>query len=303
MLTKSQIATFRRRGCLAVEDVVPQDLRDAVEAEYATVLRKFAQAHGIAWRGGFLPTLRAVHDAGVDWFQHLDITLPGDRIAADTPFHYGPAVHALLTAPALVEIAAQIVGPEVTSNPIQHLRIKPPAATVAEGAPAHITHTLWHQDRAVAHADADATKMVTIWVAMTDATPENGCMVALPLDRDQDMLPHCPLEQTSIPPELLDETRALPLPVRAGGVVLLDPMIPHAARDNVTDGFRWSFDLRYQRTGQPTGRAHFPDFPVRGAPAPDWKAQRDAWRAARAEAAARAHIPLHRWDSTSPHCA
>ncbi|MEM7641931.1 MAG: phytanoyl-CoA dioxygenase family protein [Pseudomonadota bacterium] len=301
-MVPDQAALFHRQGYLVVEDVVPEGLRDRVEAEYAQVMRGFAAARGIGWRGSFLETLRAVHGAGHDWFQSLDITLPGDRIEADTPFHYGPAVHDLLTCPEIVEIAAALVGPEVTSTPIQHLRIKPPAETVAGDAPAHITHTLWHQDRAVAHAEADGTEMVTIWVAMNDATVENGCLVVQPMDHGQAMLPHCPLEQTSIPPDLLSGAEVA-LPVRAGGVVLLHPMIPHAARHNLTNGFRWSFDLRYQRSGQPTGRAHFPDFPVRGARVPGWAETRDRWLAARAAAAAGPHVPLHRWTSESPHCA
>jgi ectoine hydroxylase-related dioxygenase (phytanoyl-CoA dioxygenase family) len=147
------------------------------------------------------------------------------------------------------------------------------------------------------------TEMLTVWVAMTDATPRNGCLVAQPLEAEQAMLPHCPLGQTSIPDAHLAPDRTVPLPVRAGGVVLLDPMVPHAALPNRTDGFRWSFDLRYQRTGQPTGRAHFPDFPVRGARIPDWEQVRDMWLDARTACADGPHVPIHRWTSTDPHCA
>ena len=304
MLSDAQIETFRRDGVLVVEDVVPAALRARVEVEYAGVIDRLARAEGIAPREAFLDTLRAVHAAGVDWFQHLDITLPGGVIEADTPFHYGPAVHDLICCDALLDLAQDLLGPDLVSNPIQHLRIKPPAPTVAADAPAHITHTLWHQDRGVAHPAADATPMLTVWVAMTDATPANGCLQARPFAEGRAMLPHCPLEQTSIPPDHLHGP-VRDLPVRAGGVVLLDPMVPHGAAHNVTDGFRWSFDLRYHAAGHPSGRAHFPAFPVRGAGVvpPTWEAQRDAWLAARAAAAGAAHVPIHRWTSESPHCA
>lgn len=302
-LTATQIDTYRRDGCLVVENVVPQATRDAVEAEYAGLIRPMAEGHGIAWQGSFLETLRAVHMAGHPWFQPLDISLPGGVIEADTPFHYGPAVHELLTCPAILDIVESLVGPEITSTPIQHVRVKPPARTVAADAPAHTTATSWHQDRGVAHAEADATDMVTVWVAMTDATLENSCLMAQASGPTQAMLPHCPLTQTAIPEEFLDTAAVRPLPVRAGGIVLLHPMTPHAAGDNRTDGLRWSFDLRYQRTGQPTGRAHFPDFPVRGAPAPDWREVRQMWLDTRARLAHQAHIPIHRWTSSSPHCA
>ncbi|PWJ19226.1 phytanoyl-CoA dioxygenase family protein [Jannaschia seohaensis] len=303
MLSATQIEEFHRRGCLVVEDIVPAVVRDAVESEYAALIREMAEGLGLGWRGNFLETLRAVHLAGHDWFQPLDITLPGSRIEADTPFHYGPAVHDLICNEALLDLAEAIVGPRITSNPIQHLRIKPPSETVAADAPVHTTVTAWHQDRAVAHAEADATDIVTVWVAMTDATPENGCLIAQPFDGPQAMLPHCPLDQTAIPSGYLTPARAEPLPVRAGGVVLLHPMVPHAALDNRTDGFRWSFDLRYQHTGQPTGRAHFPSFPVRPGPAPDWRAVREMWLDARAACAQVPHIPIHRWTSDSPNCA
>jgi len=303
MLSQTQIEEFHLRGCLVVEDVVPPEIRDAVEAEYAGIVRAMAEGLGLDWRGSVLETLRAVHMAGHDWFQTLDITLPGSQIEADTPFHYGPALHDLLTCDALLDLAQGIVGPRITSNPIQHLRIKPPAATVAKDAPVHTTVTAWHQDRGVAHAEADATEIVTVWVAMTDATPENGCLVAQPFDGPQAMLPHCPLDQTAIPEAHLDPRRAELLPVRAGGVVLLHPMVPHAALDNRTEGFRWSFDLRYQRSGQPSGRGHFPSFEVRPGPAPDWRAVRKMWLDARAACAQAPHIPIHRWTSDSPYCA
>lgn len=299
---------FNRRGIAIIPDVVPSATRAAMAQEYEVLLRDLAASWGLEWRG-FWDTLRAAHLAGHDWFQPMDISLPGARIAPDTPFHAGPAAFDLLTCPQILDVVEQIIGPEITSTPIQHLRIKPPAKQVAQDeARVHVTGTMWHQDRGVAHAEADQTDMVTVWVAMTDATIDNGCLVAQPFDGPQDMLPHCPLSQTAIPAEYLDKDRAEPLEVRAGGIVLLHPMVPHASLDNRTDGFRWSFDLRYQKTGQPTGRAHFPDFVVRSQADPstelrDADTWRQLWLDARAACAVRDHIPIHRWTSSSPHCA
>ena len=41
--------------------------------------------------------------------------------------HFGPAVFDLVTVPALLDLAEDLIGPEITSNPIQHVRIKPPS--------------------------------------------------------------------------------------------------------------------------------------------------------------------------------
>jgi ectoine hydroxylase-related dioxygenase (phytanoyl-CoA dioxygenase family) len=173
---------------------------------------------------------------------------------------------------------------------------------------AHITATDWHQDRAVALEEADATHMVTVWIAITDATVENGCLQVQAKTQGQEMLPHCPKTQTGIADGFIDETRSLPLPVNAGGVVLFHPLTPHASLVNRTNGFRWSFDIRYNVTGEPTGRSHFPDFVARSRAHPetelrDWRKWKAMWEAARAELSGQAHIPIHRWKSDAPFCA
>lgn len=237
----------------------------------------------------------------------MDISLPGDTIHADTPFHFGPAVFDMIRHPRLLDVVEDLIGPEITSNPIQHVRIKPPATHLRDGERrAHVTATDWHQDQGVTQAEADSTRMVTVWLAITDATVENGCLQVVP--GLPGMMPHCPGTQVSIPERLIDTGRARPLPARAGGAVLFHPMTPHSSLANRSDGFRWSFDIRYNVTGQPTGRAHFPDFVARSAADPDavltdWREWRAMWEDARARLAANPHVPLYRWDGDSPYCA
>ena len=40
----------------------------------------------------------------------------------------GPAVFDVLTAPPLLDAVESIIGPEIYSNPTQHVRLKPPEA-------------------------------------------------------------------------------------------------------------------------------------------------------------------------------
>jgi len=307
MLTQDQIARFHRDGYLVVEDVLTGKL-DAVRAEYSALLDQLCAGWGITG-DSFEEKLITAYRAGHDWFQPLDISLPGDRIAAATPFHMGPAVFDLMTAPALLDLVECLIGPEITSNPIQHVRIKPPATDLhADEIRAHIAATDWHQDRAVGLQEADQTDMVTAWIAVTDASVENGCLQVQPFHGAPEMLPHCPKRQTAIADAFLREDGAVPLPVKAGGVVLLHPLVPHSSLDNITQGIRWSFDLRFNITGQPTGRAHFPDFVARSKAAPetelhDWRRYKTMWEEARAQGAAQPHIDIHRWQSDAPYCA
>lgn len=317
MLTGDQKAFFKTEGYLVVENVFDQDsVINPVKAEYSHLLDELydqwfdqgkvtLRPDGLDFHGKLL----AAYQAGCDWFQPMDISLPGDRITADTPMHFGPAIFNLITHEKLLDLVEDLIGPELVSNPIQHVRIKPPSTNLRKGENrAHITATDWHQDRAVGHAEADETNMVTVWCAITDATVDNGCLQVIPKAHRQGMKPHCPKVQTAIADGFIDEDAALALPVKSGGVVLFHPLAPHSSLINKTDGFRWSFDIRFNKTGEPTGRSHFPDFIARSKSNPslemrDWRLWKRNWELARERLAVSPHIDIHRWQSDAPFCA
>ncbi|MEL6734629.1 MAG: phytanoyl-CoA dioxygenase family protein [Pseudomonadota bacterium] len=317
MLNANQIAQFERDGFLVIDHVIdPDRIIAPIRAEYAALLddlysKWFSQGKVTVDPVGlsFEDKLIIAYRAGCDWFQPMDISLPGDRIQHDTPMHFGQAVFDLVTDKHLLDVVESLIGGELISNPIQHVRIKPPAKTLqADEVRAHVGGTAWHQDRAVAHEEADTTQMVTVWCAITDATTENGCLQAIPRHPGDAMRPHCPQRQTAIAPGYLDESEAVPLPVKAGGIVLLHPLTPHASLDNTSDSIRWSFDLRYNVTGQPTGRSHFPSFVARSRryPASEMRSAetwRTLWEEARDRLAEQPHIDIHRWSADAPACA
>jgi len=315
MLSKTQVDCFYRDGFLVVPDVLSADRLARIKAEYGGLLDRlyaqwFDQGRVTLAPDGltFFEKLLVSYKAGCDWFQPFDISLPGDEIHADTPMHFGPAVFDMVVDSNILDAVQALIGGEITSNPIQHIRIKPPAPDLAAGENrAHITATDWHQDRGVGLQAADNTEMITCWLAISDATVENGCLQAIP-GAHREMLPHCPKVQTAIADGFVDAATAVPLPVPAGGMVMFHPLTPHSSLVNHTDGFRWSFDLRYNVTGQNTGRAHFPDFVARSLADPahelrDWQVWQSMWETTRAELAASPHIPIHRWNSDAPYCA
>ena len=51
--------------------------------------------------------------------------------------------------------------------------------------------------------------------------------------------------------------------------MLLNKLTEHASLANHGESIRWSFDLRYQPIGQPTGRAVFPGFIARSEAHPE----------------------------------
>jgi ectoine hydroxylase-related dioxygenase (phytanoyl-CoA dioxygenase family) len=315
MLTQADIDHFQSQGYLIVEDLIDEKTLAAIRQEYADLMdRLYADWHaeGLVARPpeglSFWEKLEQCYKAGFDWYQPFDISLPHNDITTETPMHIGPAVFDMVTHTSILDVVECLIGPEITSNPIQHVRIKPPArALPTSEVRAHVTTTDWHQDMGVTLEEADNTRFVTVWLAITDATVENGCLQVSPGARDA-MLPHCNKKQVGIADAFIPKNEAVPAPVKAGGAVLFHPMTPHASLPNNSDGYRWSFDLRYNVTGQPTGRSQFPEFIARSRANPatelrDWRLWKERWETTRAHLAEVAHIAQHRWSNEAPYCA
>ena len=315
MLDDTQIAHFQDQGYLVVEDLLDAETLEAVKAEYAARMDELYvdwHARGMVAAPptglDFWGKLDQCYQGGFDWYQPFDISLPHGGITHDTPMHFGPAVFDMVTSPRILNMVEQLIGPEISSNPIQHVRIKPPQRALAKDEiRAHVTQTDWHQDMGVTLPEADETTFVTVWLAITDATIENGCLQVAPGKRDE-TLPHCNKTQVAIADQFLPKDNAVPTPVRAGGAVIFHPLTPHSSLANKTDGYRWSFDLRYHVTGEPSGRSQFPEFVARSRANPgselrDWKGWRTLWEDARARLAVSPHIDQHRWDNSGQYCA
>lgn len=317
MLTPHQLASFHEQGFVVVEDVIDQASRlNPVRQEYDKLLCRLYEswiANGVVTSDPLVTTFEArllgAYRAGLDFFQPLDISLPPGDITTDIPFHAGEAIFKVITDSKLLDLIGSIIGDEITSNPIQHVRLKPPVAELdGDEVRPHITRTDWHQDRAVTLEEADATRMVTAWLAVSDATADNGCLQVVPGSHKSGMKLHCPMPQLGIPTKFFDHDAAIPLPVKSGGVILFHPLTIHGSLENHTQNFRWSFDLRYNVSGDPTGRPMFPDFIARSRCDPstelkDANLWRQLWADARERLAMENPVTIHRWSTDAVHCA
>ena len=94
--------------------------------------------------------------------------------------------------------------------------------------------------------------------------------------------------------------------MRSGDVILMHKHTIHGSLPNVSADIRWSLDLRYNPTGQPTGRPEFPGFVARSRRNPaselrDPEARATLWSGALDRLASHPPInPAHRWRGTEP---
>lgn len=320
ILSATQCRHFEDEGYLVVENVLDPERDIApVMAEYEEVLNgiaaSLADTRAVASTHSDLPfaarLIQVCIENGRNFPQEFDISLPQTGVHHDTPIHVGPAAFGLLTNPRLLDVVEDVIGPEIYSNPVQHIRMKLPKRAVAKtGYSGLVSQIPWHQDNGVILPEADQSNILTVWIPLNEATVQNGCLQVIPRSHRSDLVSHCPTERgVAIPEPLLPFERATPLPMRPGSVLLMTSRTVHASLDNLTEGeVRMSFDLRYQPIGQPTGRPAFPGFVARSATHPEAILRSPTewarlWYEARAKLSVQDNPTFNRWRAGIGACA
>ena len=148
----------------------------------------------------------------------------------------------------LAGIARDLVGPDVRLYWDQSVFKQPAGAEPV----------LWHQDNGYTYTEPQA--YLTCWLAITDATPENGCVAVMPGVHRDGTLAH---RSTPVGEECWgDWSTAVEVPVRAGSVVVFSSLTPHATKRNTTNVVRKAYIVQYAPDG---AVAHYGN-PAQGAP-------------------------------------
>ena len=321
-LTAEQLAQFESQGYVKLEGLLnpEEDLNPIIE-EYKTVLDHLAIE--LYEQGSLTSTyadlafgervIKIYAETGEVHAQYFDFSLPQGNVKHDTPLWVGPAVFNAITNPHLLDAVASVIGHEIYSNPVQHVRIKPPERYVArdeQGRP-KLGATSWHQDNGVVLPVADDSNILTVWFSLTDAGEEHGCLQVIPGSHREGLFTHCPGGPGGImiPDQVLTKEQAVPLPTKKGDVLFLHKRTAHASLSNTSNEIRWSFDLRYNPIGQATGRGAFPGFIARSAQHPE-RELRDPEAWAQLWYDTRQHLAdtnynesFNRWDADAPACA
>jgi hypothetical protein len=145
----------------------------------------------------------------------------------------------LATRPEILDMAAQLMGPDIVLW-----------GTTVFGKPAKGgKETPWHQDGD--YYPIRPLETLSVWIALDDATPENGCMRFIPgPHRARKLYPHHWEERPDLTINLVcnaeefDETTAEDLVLKAGQISLHDVYMIHGSGANTTDRRRAAFIVR-----------------------------------------------------------
>jgi len=104
----------------------------------------------------------------------------------------------------------------------------------------------WHQDNGYTYIEPQA--YLTCWLALNDATVDNGCPWVIPGGHLRGTLAHRESKLGYVCREH-DGAEAVAVPVRAGSIVVFSSLMPHRTGPNVTSGVRKSYILQYAPDG------------------------------------------------------
>ena len=156
--------------------------------------------------------------------------------------HRRPEFAAFLSRPAVVDVVTDRLGPDVDCFLSQFI-FKNPGAW---GQP-------WHQD-SFYFPFRPARPIVGLWLAISEATRDNGCLHVLPgshhepvHDHVDDRRPGANLGYVEIVDHDMDA--AVPVLMDPGDLLVFDSHLMHRSTDNVSDGIRAAMVFHLARAG------------------------------------------------------
>jgi ectoine hydroxylase-related dioxygenase (phytanoyl-CoA dioxygenase family) len=219
-LTAAEVAQFDEHGYVVVPDLVDASALaeataelDRFEAEVDAFLQ--AQENG-----------------------RLDVAETGALTVAPHGVARSAALRALAAHPGIVDVCHDLVGPDVRLYWDQAVYKK-------TEKPRRVP---WHQDNGYVYVEPQA--YLTVWLALTHATVDNGCPWIAPGRHRLGTLRHHfvdPLGWECLVEGEADDAVAAEVP--AGGAVVFSSLTPHLTGPNTTDAVRKAYILQYAPVG------------------------------------------------------
>jgi ectoine hydroxylase-related dioxygenase (phytanoyl-CoA dioxygenase family) len=157
---------------------------------------------------------------------------PEDTISKVFRLHRRPAFASFLRTPELLPIVIELLGTDDVDCFLSQLIFKNPGAW---GQP-------WHQDSFYFPFEP-ARPIVGLWLAITEATLENGCLHVLPASHVEPVHEHVPDRRPGANygyMEIVDHDMdgQTPVLMDPGDLLVFDSHLMHRSTDNVSDGIR-----------------------------------------------------------------
>jgi hypothetical protein len=264
-LDPSQVEQFYEQGCFIVKDALTGADFEPIETAYTKLIDE--RARNFMERG--LITDLCESEPFATRFariaEQIDPTIEG--ISGELTWGLDimraklPPVFEFFFNPNLLAPVESIIGSEILLSPIQHIRPYIPVRGDKQAM-----QVPWHQDQGVTKEEADVSEILTVWIPLVDVDTGSGCLEVIP--RQKQLLEHQAEGGTMIKPHLMPDDKPVDCVMSRGDLLFMSAYTPHRGHTNSSNYVRWSMDLRFQKTGTPTGRPFHPEFILQSASDP-----------------------------------
>jgi len=241
VLTPRQIEQYRREGFLVFDELIqPNEVVVLLSHLDDLVLERVPRAEGI--RMQVEPAVQR---------GEASVASPLERLRkVEGLVEHDEAFARLAADTRILDVMADLVGPDIKLFR-DALMMKPPR---------HGSAKPYHQDSA--YWQIDPPDLVSVWMALDDATLENGCMRVIPGSHTWGILEHKHLQDYQVDEAELDTSREVAVPLQSGGCLFFHSLLLHATAPNHSPHPRRSMIIsamsaRSRYTG-PEPKPHFP---------------------------------------------
>ena len=174
-----------------------------------------------------------------------------ERLLLNRPAHSGvfvglaansPVFRALAADPRLLDPLERAIGPNIE---FLSDKVVFKSAAVDFGSPWHQDYPYWH-----------GAHKVSVWLALDEATPENGCLKLLPGSHRSSVAHDGDASDGKgfgyrLADGAVDESRAVTVMCEPGDAVLFHDLTLHASFPNTTGKARWALISTYRSAAEP----------------------------------------------------
>ncbi len=222
-LSEADLAVYRHTGHLTVPGLFDPATTDALVQDI--------QRWGEAFLADLPPQQRA-------WYVDGGVQARAVLRKLDNPHHHRELVREVARTPALVQLVEQLIGPGVSVY-FSQIFFKPPEGGGPKPA---------HQDNFY-FGPNNLEGVVTAWIALDDATLENGCLYFGEGSQRGPVYPHvAPADEPynlQLPAHILARQPMTPAPVMRGGVSFHHGNTFHQSAPNLSTRWRRACALHY----------------------------------------------------------
>ncbi|RAP78530.1 phytanoyl-CoA dioxygenase family protein [Paenibacillus montanisoli] len=215
MLTQEQLKQYEESGFIIFEDLFDEkeidELRERLD-KYDEEYERFLRTNGAQW-----------------------INIPNQITFRANTNLIDPYVQKFACQQKFVDISTALLGPDIQLYWDQSVYKKPEAKRDFP----------WHQDNG--YAPIEPRHYLTCWLALTDATIENGCVWVMPESHKQGVVEH----KETITGLLcyFGENPGLAVPLKKGSMVAFSSLLFHRSTPNLSQDVRKAYIMQYSHAG------------------------------------------------------